>query len=104
MSIPGSSVIIEGHAIVSVDGMIAAADGTMPPALRSEPDWRIFQAALDVAADPKLSSPESQPDLLVSTAVASAMYDSIYGVIEDQLTPEKAVELVQKAIEADQAG
>lgn len=50
MSIPGSTVIIEGHAIVSVDGMIAAADGTMPPALRNEADWRIFQAALDAAA------------------------------------------------------
>lgn len=50
MSIPGSSVIVEGHAIVSVDGMIAAADGSMPPALRSEADWHLFQAALDVAA------------------------------------------------------
>jgi hypothetical protein len=50
MPIQGTSVIVEGHAIVSVDGMIAAADGTMPPALRSEADWRIFQAALDVAA------------------------------------------------------
>lgn len=50
MPTPGTSVIVEGHAIVSVDGMIAAADGNMPPALRSEPDWRIFQAALDVAA------------------------------------------------------
>lgn len=50
MSISGSSVIVEGHAIISVDGMIAAADGSMPPALRNEADWRIFQAALDVAA------------------------------------------------------
>ena len=50
MSIPGSAVIVEGHAIVSVDGMIAAADGSMPAALRNEADWRIFQAALDVAA------------------------------------------------------
>jgi dihydrofolate reductase len=50
MLISGSAVIVEGHAIVSVDGMIAAADGSMPPALRSEADWRIFQAALDVAA------------------------------------------------------
>ena len=40
----------EGHAIVSVDGMIAAADGSMPPALRSEADWALFQAALDRAA------------------------------------------------------
>lgn len=50
MAIPGSAVIVEGHAIVSVDGMIAAADGSMPPALRNEADWRIFQAALDAAA------------------------------------------------------
>jgi len=50
MSIPQSSVIVEGHAIVSVDGMIAAADGSMPPALRNEADWRLFQAALDRAA------------------------------------------------------
>lgn len=49
MSIPDTSVIVEGHAIVSVDGMIAAADGSMPPALRNEADWRIFQAALDAA-------------------------------------------------------
>lgn len=40
----------EGHAIVSADGMIAAADGSMPAALRSEADWRYFQAALDRSA------------------------------------------------------
>lgn len=40
----------EGHAIVSTDGMIADAAGTMPAALRNEADWRAFQAALDRAA------------------------------------------------------
>ena len=40
----------EGHAIVSEDGMIADAAGEMPDALRSEADWRYFQAALDRAA------------------------------------------------------
>lgn len=30
--------------------MIAAADGTMPPALRNDADWKLFQAALDRAA------------------------------------------------------
>jgi raffinose/stachyose/melibiose transport system substrate-binding protein len=54
-----------------------------------------------VAADPALSSPQTQPDLVVSTAVASAMYDSIYGVIQDQLSPDEAVELVQKALDAE---
>jgi hypothetical protein len=50
MTIPGTNIQVEGHAIVSVDGMIAAADGSMPPALRSDADWRLFQAALDRAA------------------------------------------------------
>ena len=45
-----SPISFEGHAIVSVDGMIAAADGSMPPELRSDADWRLFQAALDRAA------------------------------------------------------
>lgn len=43
-------MIVEGHAIVSSDGMIADARGEMPPGLRNEADWREFQAALDRAA------------------------------------------------------
>jgi raffinose/stachyose/melibiose transport system substrate-binding protein len=60
-----------------------------------------LKAALDVATDPSLASPQSQPDLLLSTAVASAMYDSIYGVIEDQFSPEAAAALVQKALDSE---
>lgn len=41
---------IEGHAIVSADDFIAAADGTTPPSLRNDADWARFQAALDAAA------------------------------------------------------
>jgi hypothetical protein len=40
---------IEGHAIVSVDGRIAGADGRTPPALRNDADWARFQSALDAA-------------------------------------------------------
>ena len=39
----------EGHAIVSADGMIADRDGNVPASLRSEADWRQYQAALDAA-------------------------------------------------------
>ena len=46
--IPGYS--IEGHAIVSNDDRIAAADGGTPPELRNDADWTRFQAALDKAA------------------------------------------------------
>lgn len=58
-----------------------------------------LKAALDAAAAPGVSSPESQPDLLVPITVANAMYDSIYGVIQRQLTPKQAVDLVQKAFQ-----
>ena len=50
MPIPGTSLIIEGHAIISADGMIAAADGSMPPEMRVDADWQAFQQALDAAA------------------------------------------------------
>lgn len=39
----------EGHAIVSVDGMIADGSGEMPEGVRNERDWTLFQAALDRA-------------------------------------------------------
>jgi dihydrofolate reductase len=41
---------VVGHAIVSADGMIADADGLMPPPLRNDADWALFQAALDAAS------------------------------------------------------
>lgn len=44
------AIAFEGHAIVSEDGMIADAAGDMPEALRSDADWRMFQAALDRSA------------------------------------------------------
>jgi hypothetical protein len=44
------AIRFEGHAIVSADGMIADAAGEMPPALKNDADWALFQAALDRAA------------------------------------------------------
>lgn len=43
------SLRVEGHAIVTADGMIADAKGHIPEALRNEADWRAFQASLDDA-------------------------------------------------------
>ncbi|MDQ4502870.1 extracellular solute-binding protein [Sinomonas sp. ASV322] len=59
-----------------------------------------LKSALDAATQSGVTSPESQPDLLVSTTVANAMYDSIYGVIQNQLSPKQAVALVQQAIQS----
>ena len=50
MPIPNSQLTVEGHAIVSADGMIADAEGLMPPQLRNEADFAFFQNALDQAA------------------------------------------------------
>jgi hypothetical protein len=47
---PLADLTIVGHAILSADGMISAADGTMPPQMRNDADWRRFQAALDASA------------------------------------------------------
>jgi hypothetical protein len=41
---------LEGYAIVSEDGMIAAADGLMPNSLKFEADLRFFELGLDRAA------------------------------------------------------
>jgi raffinose/stachyose/melibiose transport system substrate-binding protein len=81
-------------------------DNGQPPVTTYQPQvdatkQSALAAALATATAPGVVSPETQPDLIVSTAVASAMYDSIYGVIQDQLTPKEALELVQKAIDAE---
>jgi hypothetical protein len=41
---------VVGHAIVSVDGRIADADGAMPASLRNDADWHRFQDRLDSSA------------------------------------------------------
>jgi raffinose/stachyose/melibiose transport system substrate-binding protein len=81
-------------------------DNGQPPVTDYAPDLDAttqgaLKAALDAATAEGVTSPETQPDLIVSTAVASAMYDSIYGVIQGQLTPQAALELVQRAIDAE---
>ncbi|MBB6403694.1 ABC transporter substrate-binding protein [Arthrobacter sp. AZCC_0090] len=80
-------------------------DNGQPPVTTYKPkvdpsSQSALRAALDAASAPGVSSPESQPDLLVSTPVANAMYDSIYGVIQNQLTPQQAVDLVQAAVQS----
>lgn len=80
-------------------------DHGQPPVTAYEPvvseDQKALRAALDAAHADGVSSPSAQPDLLVSTAVANSMYDSIYAVIQGQMEPRQALELVQKSIEAE---
>lgn len=44
-------------------------------------------------------SPYAQPDLVVSTAVQNAMYDSLYGVMVGTYTPTEALEVIDTAID-----
>ncbi len=60
----------------------------------------VLKEALSAATAPGLTSPETQPDLVLSTAVGNALNESIYGVIEGQLTPKQAADSVQAAITA----
>lgn len=41
---------VEGYVIVSSDGMIADANGVMPPSIQNDADQKVFQDALDRAA------------------------------------------------------
>lgn len=85
----------------SDEGQQILADNGQPPVTTYVPEVpeeaSIFQDVLNVAQE--LPSPPAQPDLVVPEPVANAMYDSIYGVIQKQLTPEAALDLVQQAIE-----
>jgi raffinose/stachyose/melibiose transport system substrate-binding protein len=59
----------------------------------------VFAAVVETINQEGWSSPEAQPDLLVSAETSSAMYDSIYGVIQGVYTPEEALEVVQATID-----
>ena len=59
----------------------------------------VFASVMEQVSSPDYTSQPAQPDLVVSEAVASAMYDSIYGVINGTYDPEQAAAVVQKAID-----
>lgn len=79
-------------------------DGALPPSTTWEvdipADQSVFKNALDAAFAPGTHAPANQPDLMVPTAVGTAMYDSIYGVILGQFTPDEAMDHVQEALDA----
>lgn len=80
-------------------------DGALPPSTTWDvtipDDQSVFKRALETAFAEGNHAPVNQPDLMVSTAVATAMYDSIYGVIQGQFTPDEAMDHVQEALDAE---
>lgn len=57
----------------------------------------VFQSVLDATTGKP--TPVKQPDQYLTSAAQNALYDSIYGVIEGQLTPQQAVDMGAKAID-----
>jgi len=58
----------------------------------------VFASVLAALHAPGWSSPSAQPDLVVSAAASTAIYESIYGVMEGVLSPKKAVQNVAPTI------
>jgi raffinose/stachyose/melibiose transport system substrate-binding protein len=78
------------------------ADNGQPPVTTYQPKVgpkdTVFASVL--AAVKGKPAPKEQPDQYLTTAEQNAMYDSIFGVIEGQMTPKAAVDSVQKALQA----
>jgi raffinose/stachyose/melibiose transport system substrate-binding protein len=78
------------------------ADNGQPPVTTYQPkvgaNDTVFAAVL--AAVKGKPAPKEQPDQYLTTAQQNVMYDSIFGVVEGQMSPTNAVDSVQKAISA----
>jgi raffinose/stachyose/melibiose transport system substrate-binding protein len=85
------------------EGQQLFTDNGQPPVTLFSPtvpeSSTVLQSVLD-AIEGK-PGPRNQPDLYLSAATQNAMYDSIYGVIQGQLTPKEAVTMVQTALDAE---
>lgn len=86
------------------EGIQVMVDNQIPPMSNTNPDvdaeaHPVFASVIEQVLDPEYTSQPAQPDLIVSEAIANAMYDSIYGVINGTYTPEQAAAVVQQAID-----
>jgi raffinose/stachyose/melibiose transport system substrate-binding protein len=78
------------------------AENGQPPVTTYQPKLSASQTvfAAVLAAVRGLPSPKNQPDQYLSASEQNAMYDSIFGVIEGQLSPQAAVNTVSSALSA----
>lgn len=84
-------------------GIQIMVDNKIPPMTNisvevDEKESPVFADIIKNMEDPKWVSQENQPDLVVSESIGNAMYDSIYGVIVGNYTPEEAAKVVQDRI------
>lgn len=85
------------------EGIQIMVDNKIPPMTNisvevDEKESPVFADIINNMEDSKWTSQENQPDLVVSESIGNAMYDSIYGVIVGNYTPEEAAKVVQNRI------
>ena len=86
------------------EGIQIMVDNKIPPMTNisvevDEKESPVFADIINNMKDSKWTSQENQPDLVVSESIGNAMYDSIYGVIVGNYTPEEAAKVVQNRID-----
>lgn len=86
------------------EGIQIMVDNKIPPMTNisvevDEKESPVFADIINNMEDSKWTSQENQPDLVVSESIGNAMYDSIYGVIVGNYTPEEAAKVVQNRID-----
>jgi raffinose/stachyose/melibiose transport system substrate-binding protein len=84
----GQKIMVQ-NAQIPVTKYPVAADSAKSP---------VFAAVVQQLDTPGWTSPDAQPDLVVSATTANAMYDSIYGVMEGVYSPSRALQVVQQTI------
>jgi raffinose/stachyose/melibiose transport system substrate-binding protein len=77
------------NALTPITTYKASVDETKQPA---------FASVLAALTAPGWSSPTNQPDLVISTRAAQAMYQSFYGVMEGVTSPSAATKIVQDSL------
>lgn len=83
------------------EGAAIMAENEAPPVVKftgkvDKEKYPVYAAVIDQMNLPGWERPAAQPDLVVSEAVASALNDSIYGVINGIFKPAEALDLIDK--------
>lgn len=87
----------EGQQIFVKTKEIPVTKYTPPPGLVTGP---VYKSILDEIHMPGWTSPSDQPDLVVSAQTATAMDNSLYGVMEGVYSPADALKSVQTTIKS----
>ncbi|MDF2959777.1 MAG: carbohydrate transporter substrate-binding protein family [Paenibacillus sp.] len=87
----------------SQEGAAIMAENEAPPVVKYEGTidkvkYPVYTAVIEQMNLTDWIRPAAQPDLVVSEAVANAMNDSIYGVINGIYKPEEALNLIDKKV------